>query len=112
MNQKHEEFRRLRTAGVPANNVNIVGIFIKALAWPQRDFFSPSHLHHDGALQHVNTHLRIVAVDRAREARRKVYGVHQNFLAGISCQSMRYDGPDSFLCAYGVGHHEGAGDEK
>ena len=33
--------------------------------WPQGDCFSDSHLHHDGALHHLNRHLRIVAVDRA-----------------------------------------------
>src|SRR5438309_3705575 len=68
LNQEHKEFGWLRTTCVPANHVNIVRIFIKALSWTQRDLFSASHLHHDGAFQHVNGHLRIVPVHRARKA--------------------------------------------
>jgi len=89
VNHEHKEFCWLCTTCVPANDVNIVRSFIKGLAWLQREFFLPSHLHHYGALQHVNRHLRIVAVDRARIARRKVYGVHESFLAGKSHHMFR-----------------------
>src|SRR4051794_34341795 len=58
LDREHKEFGCLCITCVPANGVNIVGTFIKALAWPQRDLFSAFHLHHDGAFQHVNRHLR------------------------------------------------------
>ena len=41
VNQEHKEFCRLCTTGIPANDVNIAGIFIKALAWSQREFLFP-----------------------------------------------------------------------
>src|ERR1700744_5199289 len=75
VNQKHQEFCRLGTTSVPANDVNIVGIFIKALAWFQRELFFPSHLHYDRTLQHVNKHLRSMPVGRTRKAWRKIYGI-------------------------------------
>jgi len=65
MNQKYEEFCGFRITRIPANDMDIIGSFIKALASAQREFFSAFHLHYDGAFQHVNRHLRIVAVDRA-----------------------------------------------
>jgi len=77
--------------------MNIGRIFVKGLAWLERDFLLPSQLHHHGTLQHVNKHLGIVAVDRARIARREIYGVHQSLLAGRSCQIFLYELGNSLL---------------
>ena len=65
MNEEDQKFRRLRTACIPAHDVNIAGVFIKALARPEGQFFSAFYLHHYVAFQHVNRNLCVVAVDRA-----------------------------------------------
>src|SRR6516162_5623052 len=54
LDQDHEEFGRLGTAGVPVNDMNIVGAFIEGLSRCQCDLFSTLHLLHDRALQYVN----------------------------------------------------------
>ena len=77
------KFRRLGTAGVPVDDMNIVGAFIKGLSRCQGYLFSTLHLHHDGAFQYVNRRMCIVSVDRARPAGRMLYYDHQHFLAGI-----------------------------
>ena len=84
MDQENEEFCRLRSTGIAANDVNIVGIFIKALTGTERKFFSAFDLHYDRALQHIDRHLRVMAVNGTRKTWRKVDGVHQNFAAGGS----------------------------
>src|SRR5436190_7544324 len=54
LDQEHQEFRRLGTACVPVNDMNIVGAFIEGLSLCQCYLFSTLHLHHNGALQYVN----------------------------------------------------------
>src|SRR2546428_5386882 len=61
LDQEHQEFGRLGTACVPANDMNIVGAFIEGLSWCQRYLFSTLHLHHNGALQYVNNRMCIVS---------------------------------------------------
>jgi NAD(P)-dependent dehydrogenase (short-subunit alcohol dehydrogenase family) len=51
LDQEDQEFRRLGKACVSANDMNIVGAFIKGLSWCQCYLFSTLHLHHNGALQ-------------------------------------------------------------
>src|SRR5207247_7259983 len=60
LDQDHQEFRRLGTACVPVNDMNIVGAFIEGLSWCQCYLFSTLHLQHNGALQHVNNIMRIL----------------------------------------------------
>src|SRR5437879_414010 len=43
LHQKREELSRFRGACVAANYMNIIGTFIKALAWRERDFFAAFH---------------------------------------------------------------------
>src|SRR5262245_7392854 len=62
LDQEHHEFRRLRTARVPVNDMNIVGPFIEGLSWCQCYLFSTLHLHYDGPLQHVKYRMCIVSV--------------------------------------------------
>src|SRR5262245_39288816 len=50
LDQEHQEFRRLGTACVPVNDMNIVGAFIEGLSRCQCYLFSTLHLHHNGAL--------------------------------------------------------------
>src|SRR5438552_13853260 len=50
LDQEHQEFRRLGTACVPVNDMNIVGAFIEGLSWCQCYLFSTLQLHHNGAL--------------------------------------------------------------
>src|SRR5262245_16124436 len=40
LDKKHQEFRRLGTAGVPVNDMNIVRAFIEGLSWRQRYLLS------------------------------------------------------------------------
>jgi len=112
VNQEHEEFRWLCRTCVPANYMDIAGAFVEALAGPQGDLVSAFHLHLDRTFQHVNKNLRIVTVDRARKPRREVHGVHQNFLAGNFCQSMRHQRLDSLLPHEGPNAEQAAGDEE
>src|SRR3954453_5532140 len=83
--------------------MNVVGAFIEALARRQRHLVSTFHLHRDRTFQHVNTYLRIVPMDGARKARRKIYGIHENFPVGRFCERARYQRLDSLL------RHQGAG---
>src|SRR5262245_63599505 len=69
LDQDHQEFRRLGTAGVPVNDMHIVWAFIESLSRCQCDLLSTLHLHHNGALQYVHKRMGIVSVDRARPAR-------------------------------------------
>src|SRR5206468_6036573 len=77
LDQEHQEFRRLGTARVPVNDMNIVGAFIEGLSWCQCYLFSTLQLHHNGALQYVNHRMCIVSVDRTRPAGRMLYCDHQ-----------------------------------
>src|SRR5262247_3246724 len=70
LDQDHQEFRRLGTAGVPVHDMHIVGAFIEGLARCQCDLLATLHLHHHGALQYVNNRMGIVSVDWARPAGR------------------------------------------
>ena len=64
LHKEHQEFGWLGAAGVSADDMDIVGAFIKGLHGYQRDFFSAFHMHHDGAFQHVNKSICIVSMDR------------------------------------------------
>src|SRR5262249_42459246 len=107
LHQKHEELSRFRGACVAANYMNIIGTFIKALAWRERDFFAAFHLHHNGAFQHVNECMRIVPMNRIRRAGRIHDSDHQTFLAGKICEIFRQD-----WCDLSVLRNQGAGDEE
>src|SRR6516164_5515277 len=49
LDQKHKEFRRIGTACVPVNDMNIVRAFIEGLSWTQCYLLSTLQLHHNGA---------------------------------------------------------------
>src|SRR6267142_971915 len=98
--QNHKEFCRRGSACVPANDMNIVGAFIVGLSWCKSDFFSALHLHHDGALQHVDKCMCIVTMDRARPAGRILYGDHQAFLAGNVRKNFRHEPRDLTLLSH------------
>src|SRR5262245_61827387 len=68
LDQNHHEFRRLGLAGVPADDMDIVGAFLEGLSRFQCYLFSTLHLHLDGALQYVNHRMGVVSVDRVRRA--------------------------------------------
>src|SRR5262249_14013162 len=100
LDQDHQEFRRLGTACVSVNDVNIVRTFIEGLSWCQCYLLSTLQLHHNGALQYVNKRLCIVSVDRVRSAWRMLYCDHQNFLAGILRKIFRHERRDLSVLSY------------
>src|SRR2546430_6342820 len=106
LDQEHQEFRRLGTACVPVNDMNIVGAFIEGLSWCQCYLFSTLHLHHNGALQYVSNRMGIVSVDGARPAGRMLYCDHQNFPAGILRKIFRHERRDLGLLSHRRAGHE------
>src|SRR5262245_13151801 len=82
LDQDHQEFRRIGSACVAVNDMNIVRAFIEALSGCQCYLLSPLQLHHNGALQYVNKRMCIVSVDSARPAGRILHRDHQSFPAG------------------------------
>jgi hypothetical protein len=64
LHQEHDELGPFRGACVAADYMNVIGPFIKGLAWRERDFLAAFHLHHNGAFEHVNECVRIVAMNR------------------------------------------------
>src|SRR4029453_5260276 len=81
-------------ACVTANYMNIIGTFIETLAWRERDFFPAFHLHHNGALQHVNECMRIVPMNRIRSAGRIHDSDHKSFLTGKFRKIFRHEWRD------------------
>src|SRR5262249_9141448 len=106
LDQDHQEFRRLGTACVPVNDMNIVRAFIEGLSWCQCYLLSTLHLHHNGALQYVNKRLCIVSVDCVRPAWRMLYRDHQSFLAGILSKIFRHERRDLRLLSHRRAAHE------
>src|SRR5215510_5244442 len=106
LDQDHEEFRRLGTACVPVNDMNIVGAFIEGLSWCQCYLLSTLQLHHNGALQHVNKGMCIVSVDRARPAGRMLDCDHQSFPAGTLRQIFRHERRNLRLLSHRRTGHE------
>src|SRR5262249_9023829 len=66
LDQEHQEFRRLGSACIPVNDMNIVRALTEGLSWYQCYLLSTLQLHHNGALQDVNKRMCIVSVDNAR----------------------------------------------
>src|SRR5262249_49287 len=106
LDQEHQEFRRIGTACVPVNDMNIVRSFIEGLSWCQCYLLSTLQLHHDGALQYVYKRMCIVSVDRARPAGRMLYCDHQNFPAGILRKIFRHERRDLRLLSHRRAAHE------
>src|SRR5262245_27546490 len=97
-NQDYDELRWFCGACVPANGMNILWPFIKALARLERNFLSAIQLHHDRAFQHVNERMRIVPMNRIRRTGRIDHSDHLNFLTGKVWKIFRHDRCDlSFL---------------
>ena len=88
LDQDHQEFRRLGTACVPVNDMNIVGAFIEGLSWCQCYLLSTPQLYHNGALQHVNKRMCIVSVDRARPPAACSTVIIRASLPGLSGRSL------------------------
>src|SRR5262245_2833552 len=82
LDHEHQEFRRLGTACVPVNDMDIVRAFMERLSWCQCYLLSPLHLLHNGALQDVSKRMCIVSVDSGRPAGRMLYCDHRNFSTG------------------------------
>src|SRR5438874_8030314 len=79
--------------------MNIVGTFIKGLAWRQRDFLPTLQLHHNGTFQHIEKSMRVVPMDRIGSAGRIHYSDHQTFLAGKFWQVLCHERCDlGLLC--------------
>src|SRR5260370_33144592 len=95
------------SACVAANYMNIIGTFIKALAWRERDFFAAFHPHHNGAFQHVNECMRIMPMNRIRSAGRIHHSDHQTFLTGKFRKIFRHE-----WCDLSVLRKQGGSDEK
>src|SRR5215831_4482837 len=106
LDQEHQEFRRIGTACVPVNDMNIVRAFIEGLSWCQCYLLSTLQLHHNGAIQYVNKRMCIVSVDRARPARRMLYRDHQNFPAGILQKILRHQRRDLRLLSHRRAGHQ------
>src|SRR5262245_35261856 len=106
LDQEHQEFRRIGSACVPVNDVNIVRALIEALSWCQCYLLSTLQLHHNGALQHVNKRMCIVSVDGARPAWRMLYCDHHNFLAGILRKIFGHERRDLGLLSHRRAAHE------
>src|SRR4051794_31300188 len=64
--EDHQEFCRFGFAGVSADDVNILGTFIKSLTRCQGYFLSASYLHYDRSFQHINKSVRVVPMDWIR----------------------------------------------
>ena len=62
-NEYDEKLRRLRLASVATDNVNVIGTFIEGLTRVKGDQFLPLNLHYDGAFQHINECVRVMAMD-------------------------------------------------
>src|SRR5262249_10817934 len=106
LDQEHHEFRRLRTARIPVNDMNIVGPFIEGLSWCQGYLFSTLHLHHDGTLQHVEHRMCIVSVLGVRPAGHMLYRDHLKFPAGILGKIFRHERRDLGLLSQRRATHE------
>src|SRR5262245_18616765 len=106
LDQEHQEFRRLGTACVPVNEMNIVGAFIEGLSWCQCYLLSTLQLHHNGALQYVNKRMCIVSMDSARPAGCMLYCDYQNFPAGILRQIFGHERCDLRLLSHRRAGHK------
>src|SRR5215475_8539641 len=106
LDHEHQEFRRLGIACVPVNDMNIVGAFIEGLSWCQCYLLSTLHLHHNGALQHVNKRVCIVSVDSARPAGCMLDCDHQSFPAGVLREILRHERGDLRLLSRRRAGHE------
>src|SRR5262249_3803887 len=85
--------------------MNVVRAFIEGLSWCQCHLLSTLHLLHDGALQHVNKRMWIVALDTVRPAGRMLDCDHQSFPAGTLRKILRHEGRDLRLLSHRhVGH--------
>src|SRR5215831_223728 len=104
LDQDHDEFRRLGLAGVPVNDMNIVGALIEGLSRFQGDRLPTLHLLDHRALQDVHHRMGVVSVTGARSARHMLDQEHQHFLAGTLWKILRHERRDLGLLS-----HRGAG---
>src|SRR5215469_12215836 len=70
LNEDDEKLRRVCLAGVATDNVNVIGTFIEGLTRMKGDRLLPLNLHYDGAFQHINECVRVMAMDGVHCARR------------------------------------------
>lgn len=94
LQEEHHELGGLGEAGVAADGVDVVGAFVEGLAGGQRDGLAAAQAHHDGAFEHVDEGVRVVAVHRVHRARRIFDGQHHRFLAGIVGQRLGHQRGD------------------
>src|SRR5262249_7386736 len=82
LNEDDEKLRRLCLAGVATDNVNVVWTFIEGLTRVKGDRFLPLNLHYDGAFQHINECVRVMAMDGVHCARRILDDQHRALFPG------------------------------
>src|SRR6478735_6235605 len=80
LHEEHDEFRRFGLASVSPDDMNILRAFIEGLTRYQSYFFPATDLHYDGAIQHINKSMCVVAMYWVRAARRILDQEHQTFL--------------------------------
>lgn len=81
LDQHHDKLRRLRVAGIFADDMFIAWAFIKCLSRLQRHLLPTLHLHHNAALQHIDEGMSIVPVNRIGGTGRVLNQDHQAFAA-------------------------------
>src|SRR5262249_9198812 len=82
LNEDDEKLRRVCLAGVGTDNVNVVRTFIEGLTRVKGDRLLPLNLHYDGAFQHINECVRVMAMDGVHCARRILDDQHRALLTG------------------------------
>jgi hypothetical protein len=64
------------------NNVNVIGTFIEGLTRVKGDWLRSLDLPDDGAFQHIDEWMRVVAMNGVLSARRMLHDQHRALLTG------------------------------
>src|SRR6266404_5685580 len=87
----HKEYEKLgwfSVAGILRNNVDIIGRFVKRLAWSKGHRFTALDLHNDGTLKDIDECVRVVSVLAGRGTWRILDREHHHFLARHPSQAL------------------------
>src|SRR5262245_7915117 len=94
LHKEHQEFCWLGTAGIPPDNMHVVGPLVERLSRGQRHLLPALYLHHNGTLEDVNESMRIVAVDWIGIAGGIFHDEHHSLFARALLKILRQDGRD------------------
>src|SRR5262245_586971 len=94
LHKKDEKLRGVGVARILRDTVDVLGRFIKRLAWSQRYRVPAFDLHDDGAFQDIDKGVRVVPMLAGRGARRILDREHYPFLARESRQILPHERDD------------------